>query len=79
MRDVSIPIVVGQAFEELQTSLLSELRNSEGAKRLQQRFCGPEVVFPFNFMVVVSIIKMNTFVGSHIIQLVFILTNWFSS
>ena len=79
MRDVSIPIVVGQALEELWTSLFSEIRNLEGAKRLQQRFCGPEVVLTFNFMVVVSIIMMNKLVGSHIIQLVFILKNWFSS
>ena len=76
---MSTPIVVGQALEELWTSLFSELRNSEGAKLLQQRFCGPEVVLTFNFMVVVSIIMMNKLVGSHIIQLVFILTNWFSS
>ena len=60
-------------MEELQTSLFSELHNSEGAKRLQQRFCGLEVVLTFNFMVVVSIIMMNKLVGSHIIQLVFIL------
>ena len=79
MRDVSIPILAGQALEELRTSLFSELHNSEGAKSLQQIFCGPEVVLTFNFMVVVSIIMMNKLVGSHIIQLVFILTNWFSS
>ena len=79
MRDVSIPIVARQALEELQTSLFSELHNSEGAKHLQQIFCGPEVVLTFNFMVVVSIIIMNKLVGSHFIQLVFILTNWLSS
>lgn len=49
----------GRALEELRTSVFSELRTSEGAKRLQQRFCGPEVALTFNFMVAVSIIMMN--------------------
>ncbi|KAJ7963580.1 Nucleotide/sugar transporter family protein [Quillaja saponaria] len=52
----------GRALEELRSSLYSELRTSEGAKRQQQRFCGPAVAMTFNFMVAVAIILANKLV-----------------
>nr|GME19562.1 uncharacterized membrane protein At1g06890-like [Ipomoea batatas] len=52
----------GRALEELRSSLHNELRTSEGAKRQQQRFCGPVVAMTFNFMVSVGIILGNKLV-----------------
>ncbi|KAK2431986.1 hypothetical protein P8452_45037 [Trifolium repens] len=52
----------GKALEELRSSLYNELRTSEGAKRQQQRYCGPVVALSFNFMVAVSIIMANKLV-----------------
>ncbi|KAH6764452.1 Nucleotide/sugar transporter family protein, partial [Perilla frutescens var. frutescens] len=52
----------GRALEELRSSLYSELRTSEGAKRQQQRFCGPIVAMAFNFVVSVGIILGNKMV-----------------
>ncbi|XP_073281484.1 nucleotide-sugar uncharacterized transporter 2 isoform X3 [Primulina huaijiensis] len=52
----------GRALEELRSSLYNELRTSEGAKRQQQRFCGPVVAMTFNFMVAVGIILGNKLV-----------------
>ncbi|KAK9156378.1 hypothetical protein Sjap_003858 [Stephania japonica] len=52
----------GRALEELRSSLFNELRTSEGAKRQQQRFCGPTVAMTFNFMVSVGIILANKMV-----------------
>ncbi|PRQ35085.1 hypothetical protein RchiOBHm_Chr5g0076161 [Rosa chinensis] len=52
----------GKALEELRGSLYNELRTSEGAKRQQQRFCGPVVAMTFNFMVSVGIILANKLV-----------------
>ncbi|XP_042497422.1 nucleotide-sugar uncharacterized transporter 2 [Macadamia integrifolia] len=52
----------GQALEELRGSLFNELRTSEGAKRQQQRFCGPSVALTFNFFVAVGIIMANKLV-----------------
>ncbi|KAM3696089.1 hypothetical protein ACJW30_06G013400 [Castanea mollissima] len=52
----------GRALEELKSSLFNELRTSEGAKRQQQRFCGPVVALTFNFMVAVGIIMANKLV-----------------
>lgn len=49
----------GRALEELRSSLHNELCTSEGAKRQQQRFCGPVVAMTFNFMVAVGIILTN--------------------
>ncbi|KAH0773975.1 hypothetical protein KY290_011112 [Solanum tuberosum] len=49
----------GRALEELRGSLYNELRTSEGAKRQQQRFCGPVMAMTFNFMVAVGIILGN--------------------
>ncbi|RVW28503.1 Nucleotide-sugar uncharacterized transporter 2 [Vitis vinifera] len=40
----------GKAMEELRASLFNELRSSEGAKRQQQRICGPSVALTFNFL-----------------------------
>lgn len=48
-----------RALDELRVSLVSELRTAEGARRLQQRFCGPKMALSFNFVVAVSIILMN--------------------
>nr|GME16691.1 uncharacterized membrane protein At1g06890-like [Ipomoea batatas] len=52
----------GRALEELRSSLHNELRTSDGAKRQQQRFCGPVVAMTFNFMVSVGIILGNKLV-----------------
>nr|XP_048334128.1 nucleotide-sugar uncharacterized transporter 2 isoform X2 [Ziziphus jujuba var. spinosa] len=52
----------GRALEELRSSLYNDLRTSEGAKRQQQRFCGPVVAMTFNFMVSVGIIMANKLV-----------------
>ncbi|KAL2495944.1 Nucleotide/sugar transporter family protein [Forsythia ovata] len=52
----------GRALEELRGSLYNELRTSEGAKRQQQRFCGPVVAMTFNFVVAVGIILGNKLV-----------------
>ncbi|KAK2640091.1 hypothetical protein Ddye_027886 [Dipteronia dyeriana] len=52
----------GKALEELRGSIYNELRTSEGAKRQQQRFCGPVVAMTFNFLVSVGIILTNKFV-----------------
>ncbi|XP_052177287.1 nucleotide-sugar uncharacterized transporter 2 isoform X2 [Diospyros lotus] len=52
----------GRALEELRGALYSELRTSEGAKRQQQRMCGPIVAMTFNFMVAVGIILGNKLV-----------------
>ncbi|OMP06940.1 hypothetical protein COLO4_07737 [Corchorus olitorius] len=43
----------GKALEELRSALYNELRTTEGAKRQQQRFCGPVVAMSFNFVVAV--------------------------
>lgn len=55
-------IFSGRALEELRGSLYNELRTSEGAKRQQQRYCGPFVAMSFNFMVAVGIILGNKLV-----------------
>ncbi|XWS09624.1 hypothetical protein CRYUN_Cryun39dG0005700 [Craigia yunnanensis] len=52
----------GRALEELRSSLYNELRTSEGAKRQQQRFCGPVAAMSFNFVVSVGIILTNKLV-----------------
>ncbi|EEC80440.1 nucleotide-sugar uncharacterized transporter 2 [Oryza sativa Japonica Group] len=52
----------GRALEELRGSLYNEFHTSEGAKRQQQRFCGPSVALTFNFFVAVGIIMANKMV-----------------
>lgn len=52
----------GRALEELRGSLYNEFHTSEGAKRQQQRFCGPSVALTFNFVVAVGIIMANKIV-----------------
>ncbi|KAF7806704.1 nucleotide-sugar uncharacterized transporter 1-like [Senna tora] len=52
----------GRALEDLRASLFNEFRSSEGAKRQQQRVCGPAVALSFNFLVAVGIIFMNKMV-----------------
>ncbi|KAF0903406.1 hypothetical protein E2562_027696 [Oryza meyeriana var. granulata] len=52
----------GRALEELRGSLYNEFHTSEGAKRQQQRFCGPSVALTFNFVVAVGIIMANKMV-----------------
>lgn len=52
----------GRALEELRSSLYNDIRTSEGARRQQQRFCGPVVAMTFNFMVAVGIILANKLV-----------------
>nr|XP_025881896.1 nucleotide-sugar uncharacterized transporter 2 isoform X2 [Oryza sativa Japonica Group] len=51
-----------RALEELRGSLYNEFHTSEGAKRQQQRFCGPSVALTFNFFVAVGIIMANKMV-----------------
>lgn len=53
---------VGRALEELRGRIHNELRTSEGAKRQQQRHCGPVVAMTFNFIVSVGIIMTNKLV-----------------
>ncbi|KAL4333606.1 hypothetical protein GQ457_07G012640 [Hibiscus cannabinus] len=52
----------GKALEEFRGSFYNEIRTSEGARRQQQRFCGPVVAMSFNFFVAVGIILTNKFV-----------------
>ncbi|XP_020580372.1 uncharacterized membrane protein At1g06890-like isoform X2 [Phalaenopsis equestris] len=52
----------GKRLEDVRASLFNDLRTSEGAKRLQQRICGPTVALTFNFWVSVCIILMNKLV-----------------
>ncbi|XP_022134913.1 nucleotide-sugar uncharacterized transporter 1 isoform X2 [Momordica charantia] len=52
----------GRSLEDLQGALFSKFRSAEGAKRQQQRSCGPVVALTFNFFVAVSIIFMNKLV-----------------
>ncbi|KAM0903054.1 hypothetical protein ACQ4PT_018866 [Festuca glaucescens] len=52
----------GQVLEDLRSSLYNEFHTSEGAKRQQQRFCGPGVALTFNFVVSVGIIMANKMV-----------------
>ncbi|PKA57517.1 putative membrane protein [Apostasia shenzhenica] len=52
----------GKTLEDLRASLFSEFQTSEGARRLQQRLCGPTVALTFNFFVSVGIILMNKMV-----------------
>ncbi|EEF39646.1 nucleotide-sugar uncharacterized transporter 2 isoform X1 [Ricinus communis] len=56
----------GRALEDLRSSVYSDLRTSEGAKRQQQRFCGPIVAMTFNFMVAVGVILTNKLVMGQI-------------
>lgn len=67
----------GRALEELRSSLYNELRTSEGAKRQQQRCCGPVVAMTFNFMVAVGIILANKMVSTFafFMDLVLVLVN----
>jgi len=51
--------LLGRALEELRASLYNDFQTSEGAKRQQQRLCGPVVAMTFNFMVAVGIIFAN--------------------
>ncbi|OIW20473.1 hypothetical protein TanjilG_11874 [Lupinus angustifolius] len=74
----------GRALEDLRASLLNEFRSSEGAKRLQQRFCGPATALTFNFLVAVGIIFMNKMVFQTIkfkypilLTLIHYLVSWF--
>uniref|UniRef100_A0A7N0VL83 Sugar phosphate transporter domain-containing protein n=2 Tax=Kalanchoe fedtschenkoi TaxID=63787 RepID=A0A7N0VL83_KALFE len=52
----------GRTLEELRGSLYNDMRTSEGAKRQQQRLCGPFVALSFNFMVAIGIIMANKLV-----------------
>lgn len=66
-------LFVGRALEELRSSLYNELKTSEGAKRQQQRFCGPVVAMSFNFVVAVGIILANKLVKLTSLNLKFFL------
>ncbi|XP_054822496.1 nucleotide-sugar uncharacterized transporter 1 isoform X1 [Prosopis cineraria] len=74
----------GRALEELRASLFNEFRSSEGAKRQQQRICGPAVALSFNFLVAVGIIFMNKMVLQTVnfrfpifLTLIHYLVSWF--
>ncbi|KAJ0089850.1 hypothetical protein Patl1_14127 [Pistacia atlantica] len=56
----------GRALEELQASLFNRFRSSEGAKRHEQRLCGPIAALTFNFVVAVGIIFVNKWVLKNI-------------
>jgi len=56
------PLIAGRALEDVRASLFNQFRSSEGAKRHQQRICGPAVALSFNFLVAVGIIFMNKMV-----------------
>ncbi|KAL5981939.1 hypothetical protein ACLOJK_016006 [Asimina triloba] len=75
---------MGKALEELRGTLHNDLRTSEGAKRQQQRFCGPPVALTFNFIVAVGIIMANKLVLGKIgfdfpvcLTLIHYATSWF--
>ena len=55
-------LIVGRALEDLRGSLFNEFRSSEGAKRQQQRTCGPAAALSFNFFIAISIIFINKMV-----------------
>ncbi|KAM6552546.1 hypothetical protein CsatB_013308 [Cannabis sativa] len=61
-KDSDVGEAAGRALEELRSTLYNDIRTSEGAKRQQQRFCGPIVAMSFNFMVAVGIILANKMV-----------------
>ncbi|KAI9112544.1 hypothetical protein K1719_016467 [Acacia pycnantha] len=74
----------GRALEELRASLFNEFRSSEGAKRQQQRICGPAIALSFNFLVAVGIIFMNKMVLQTVnfkfpifLTLIHYLVSWF--
>ncbi|RYR20586.1 hypothetical protein Ahy_B03g065765 isoform A [Arachis hypogaea] len=74
----------GRALEELRASLFNEFRSSEGAKRQQQRICGPITALSFNFLVAVGIIFMNKMVLQTVkfkfpilLTLIHYLVSWF--
>lgn len=56
-------VISGRSLEDLRGALFSKFRSAEGAKRQQQRSCGPVVALTFNFFVAVSIIFMNKLVS----------------
>ncbi|CAI0554985.1 unnamed protein product [Linum tenue] len=53
----------GRALEELRSSLFNKLRSPEGAKRQEQRYCGPIAALTFNFVIAVGIIFINKWVS----------------
>ncbi|KAJ6824596.1 putative membrane protein [Iris pallida] len=74
----------GRALEELRGSLYNDFHSSEGAKRQQQRFCGPVVAMTFNFVVSVGIIMANKVVMGKVgfnfpvaLSLIHYVTAWF--
>ncbi|XP_027331903.1 nucleotide-sugar uncharacterized transporter 1-like [Abrus precatorius] len=74
----------GRALEDLRGSLYNEFRSSEGAKRQQQRTCGPAAALSFNFLVAVGIIFMNKMVLQTVkfkfpilLSLIHYLVSWF--
>ncbi|CAL9748129.1 unnamed protein product [Musa acuminata subsp. burmannicoides] len=74
----------GRALEELRSSMYSDFHTSEGAKRQQQRLCGPFVAMTFNFIVAVGIIMANKVVMGKVgfnfpvaLSLIHYVTSWF--
>lgn len=62
MIHLSTWVITGRALEDLRASLFNELRALEGARRQQQRLCGPAAALTFNFVVAVGIIFVNKLV-----------------
>ncbi|KDP39317.1 hypothetical protein JCGZ_01074 [Jatropha curcas] len=66
----------GRALEELRSSLYNEFRTSEGAKKHQQRFCGPIVAMTFNFLVAVGVMGKIGFNFPIFLTLIHYTTAW---
>ncbi|KAK8943849.1 hypothetical protein KSP40_PGU000667 [Platanthera guangdongensis] len=58
---ITLLVKGGKRLEDLRASVFSELRTSEGAKRLQQRICGPTVFgkVGFNFPILLTFIHYS--------------------
>lgn len=57
-----------KSLEDLRISIFNDLHTSEGAKRMQQRVCGPTAALSFNFLVSVAIILTNKLVCQFVIS-----------
>ncbi|XP_074591325.1 nucleotide-sugar uncharacterized transporter 2-like [Curcuma longa] len=73
----------GRALEELRSSLYGDIHTLEGAKRQQQKLCGPVVALTFNFIVAVGIIMTNKVVMGKVgfnfpvaLSLIHYVTSW---
>ncbi|KAJ1439844.1 putative membrane protein [Sesbania bispinosa] len=65
----------GRALEDLRTSLFNQFRSSEGAKRQQQRICGPATALSFNFLV--AVLQTVQFKFPILLTLIHYVVSWF--